>query len=124
MNATRDEPDTPVIQPAAPQLIALAVAMRPGWDPEDLDMAILAATQAGWDWERTAREVWRLAWTEDGSPASLRAACRSPFERPSGGGRVPARAGTGLPITPETRALVDAYRQHAAAANDQPGDAA
>lgn len=69
------------LRPAVPQLVALAAAMRTDWDSEDLDMAILAATQAGWEWERTAREVWRLLWTEDGSPASLRAACVSPLER-------------------------------------------
>ncbi len=67
-------------QPAAPQLVDLAVAMR-GWNRDDITAAMLAARQAGWDWERTAKEVWRLLWTEDGEPAALRAACRDPLRR-------------------------------------------
>lgn len=102
------------IQPAVPQLVALAAAMRPDWDAEDLDMAILAASQAGWEWERIAREVWRLAWIEDGSPASLRAACRSPLDRPQPGGW--AHAGSGAPRSEEVRAMLDAARSQCDAA--------
>lgn len=95
-------------QPAVPQLVALASAMRPDWDSEDLGMAILAASQAGWEWERIAREVWRLLWIEDGAPASLRAACRSPLDRPQPGGWTPAKSGA--PKSEEVRAMLDAAR--------------
>lgn len=103
------------LRPAVPQLVALAAAMRTDWDPEDLDMAILAATQAGWEWERIAREVWRLLFTEDGSPVSLRAACSRPHDRPAAAWK-PAPAGSGLPKADEVRALVEAAREAIGAA--------
>ena len=59
------------IQPAARELAALAYAMR-GWDPEHTMSAMIAAKNAGWDFERTAREVFRLLLLEDGDPAGLR----------------------------------------------------
>jgi len=64
------------IQPAARELTALAYAMR-GWDPEHTMSAMLAAKNAGWDFERTAREVFRLLLLEDGDPAALRHAAAS-----------------------------------------------
>lgn len=62
-------------------LIDLAAAMR-GWNPDDLEQALLAANQASWDFEgRTFPYVVRLLRAEDGTPAGLRHAAASPFGR-------------------------------------------
>jgi hypothetical protein len=66
------------IQPAARELAALAYAMR-GWDPEHTMAAMIAARNAGWDFERVFREVSRLLLLEDGEPAGLRHAAGSLF---------------------------------------------
>lgn len=69
------------IQPAAPQLAALAAAMR-GWDESDLAGAMIAAKNAGWDFEQVYREVTRLILIEDATPASLRHAAAHPLRKP------------------------------------------
>lgn len=66
------------IQPAARELASLAHAMR-GWDRDDLMGAMLAARNAGWDFERVFREVTRLLLIEDGNPAALRHAAANLF---------------------------------------------
>ena len=66
------------IQPAARELAALAYAMR-GWDPEHTMSAMIAAKNAGWDFERVFREVSRLLLLPDGEPAALRHAAASLF---------------------------------------------
>lgn len=68
------------LQPAVPELVRFAAATRTDWDADDLDAAILAALQAGWEWDEVYREVHRLLLIEDGSPASLRAKCKSVFK--------------------------------------------
>lgn len=62
------------IRSAAPELVSLAVAMRPDWDGERLQSALVAAYAAGWKWERTFREVARLLLIEDSGPNDLRIA--------------------------------------------------
>lgn len=69
------------IQPAAPQIIALAKVMRPDWDHDVLGAALLAAKNAGWTWIRTFNETARLLVDADGSPWDLRRAAASPTER-------------------------------------------
>lgn len=66
------------IQPAARELAALAQAMR-GWDEGELMGAMLAARNAGWDFEQTFREVARLLLLRDGDPAALRHAAAHPL---------------------------------------------
>ena len=101
------------IQPAARELAALAYAMR-GWDPEHTMAGMIAAKNAGWDFERTFREVTRLLLLEDGNPAALRHAAASllrPVESAPADG--PAAAATAREMYPVLR--------HRA---DPPGDAA
>jgi hypothetical protein len=69
-------------RPAWPQLAALAAAMRPGWDRTDLWDTILAVRNAGWSWKDTYREVMRLAWDKDETPATLRNSARKPGAAP------------------------------------------
>lgn len=64
--------------PAYPQLAALAAEMRPDWDKRDLWDAILAARSAGQSWREVYREVSRLVWAEDETPATLRNSARKP----------------------------------------------
>lgn len=73
------DPDAPwEPRPAYPQLHALACAMRPDWDPADLRDAMTAASHAGWPWRVLYREVTRLMWAADESPATLRNSARRP----------------------------------------------
>jgi hypothetical protein len=53
--------------------------MRPNWDHDVLESAILAAKNAGWTWDRTLAEVVRLMRTADASPFDLKAAAADPF---------------------------------------------
>lgn len=64
--------------PAYPQLAALAAEMRPDWSRKDLWDAILAARSAGQSWKDIYREVSRLVWAEDETPATLRNSARKP----------------------------------------------
>ena len=69
------------MEAAEPQLVALAVAMRPEWDHEVLSSAIVAAKNAGWTWKRTFRETTRLLADEHASPWDLKRAAASPLQR-------------------------------------------
>jgi hypothetical protein len=75
-----NEPE-PAIRAAPDELLALARAMRPHWDPGILDAALLAARQAGWSWDRTLAETVRLLRDPGGSPWDLKRAAASPLER-------------------------------------------
>ena len=109
------------IQPAARELAALAYAMR-GWDPEHTMSAMIAAKNAGWDFERTAREVFRLLMLEDGEPAALRHAAGS-LLRPVDS--KPADDGHRGELLSPVRAHLDAINAAKRAARDNPpGDAA
>lgn len=77
--------------PAFPQLAALAAAMRPDWGRQDLWDAILAARSAGQSWRDIYREVMRLAWDRDETPATLRNAARRPAAGVTTGPEVNAR---------------------------------
>ena len=67
-----------MIEPATPQLLDLAEAMRgPEWRDE-LEPALIAAHNAGWTWPRTVLEAVRMACDEDASPRDLTAAVRGP----------------------------------------------
>lgn len=68
-------------EPAIPQLLALARAMRPEWDHDVLGSAILAAKNAGWTWTRTFTETARLLTDEDASPWDLKRAAANPLRR-------------------------------------------
>lgn len=70
--------------PAYPELARLVAVMRPDWDRTDLWNSILAAQSAGWSWRDTYREVMRLAWDKDETPATLRNSARKPREAPPG----------------------------------------
>lgn len=77
-------PDVPWEPCAAyPQLAALASEMRPDWDRRDLWDAMLAARSAGWAWRDVYREVMRLAWAEEETPATLRNSARRPQASPA-----------------------------------------
>jgi hypothetical protein len=67
------------IQPATGELQALAAAMRPDWDRDQLAQAILAAKNAGWTFEQVFRYVVRLLVREDAAPAELRHAAANPL---------------------------------------------
>ncbi len=68
--------------PAWAQLHALARVMRPDWDQEDLKDAMIGAQNAGWSWRDVYREVMRLAWDKDETPATLRSSARRPLTAP------------------------------------------
>jgi hypothetical protein len=63
---------------AYPQLAALAAQMRPDWSKRELWDAILAVRTAGWAWRDVFREVNRLAWDKDETPATLLNSARRP----------------------------------------------
>jgi hypothetical protein len=81
------EPD---ICAAPDELVALARKMRPHWDHDVLEAAILGAKNAGWTWDRTLAEVVRLMRDADASPFDLKAAAADPFR--SAESRTPAWA--------------------------------
>lgn len=64
--------------PAYRELHALACAMRPDWNTNDLHDAMTAVHQAGWGWKDVFREVARLVLAEDETPATLRNSARRP----------------------------------------------
>jgi hypothetical protein len=64
------------------ELHALAAAMRPAWNATELHDAMTAAHQAGWPWKVVYREVMRLAWAEEETPATLRNSARRPRASP------------------------------------------
>ena len=76
---------------AYPQLLALACAMRPDWDRDDLRDAMTAVHHAGWPWRDVYREVSRLIWAEDETPATLRNSARRPRISGATGPEVNAR---------------------------------
>ena len=72
------------IQPATSELQALAAAMRPDWNRDQLGQAILAAKNAGWTFEQVFRYITRLLVREDADPAELRHAAAHPIKAPEG----------------------------------------
>lgn len=81
--------DKPLIQEAPQELLALAVAVRPDWNPEETWNALLAARTAGWAWTRTVHETVRLMLVPDGEPSGLRHAARAPLARSEPGKLAP-----------------------------------
>lgn len=78
-----NDPESPwEPRPAYPELHALAAAMRPAWNSTELRDAMTAAHQAGWPWKDVYREVMRLAWAEEETPATLRVSARRPQASP------------------------------------------
>lgn len=75
----------PPIQPAKDALVALAREMRPRWDADEFEAALLGAGNAGWTWEVTCRQVFRMLLDPEAEPRDLRAAARSPSCGPGGG---------------------------------------
>lgn len=73
--------ETPDIHAAPAELLALARAVRPEWDHDILEAAILGAKNAGWTWTRTLLETVRLMADPEGSPWDLKRAAASPVER-------------------------------------------
>lgn len=71
------------LRPAFHELLALATASRPDWDWEETRDSMMAAKNAGWEWEAVFREVIRLILAEDETPATLRNSARRP-RRPLG----------------------------------------
>jgi len=65
-------------RPAYAQLHALACEMRPDWDPVGLRDAMTAVFNAGWPWRDVYREVARLMWAREETPATLRNSARRP----------------------------------------------
>jgi hypothetical protein len=80
-------------RPAYAQLLALALAleMRPDWNRTELRDAMTAVHLAGWAWKDVFREVNRLAWAEDETPATLRNSARRPVPAQASGPEVNAR---------------------------------
>jgi len=117
VNASRDEPDAPVLKPAVPQLLLLAEVCRPDWDCNVLADAITAAEIAGWSWDRILAETVRLIRSPEGSPWDLKRAAADPLKREE-------PAPKGRPRNPEylaARAAIEAmdplpeHRGHSAA---------
>ena len=71
-------------QPAYPELLALACAMRPDWDRDDLRNAMTAAHAANVPWRDVFREITRLAWAEDETPVTYRNSLRQVPAAPTG----------------------------------------
>jgi hypothetical protein len=84
---------TPAFEPSSayPELLALAAAMRPDWNRTELRDAMTAVHLAGWAWKDVFREVNRLAWAEDETPATLRNSARRPVPAQASGPEVNAR---------------------------------
>jgi hypothetical protein len=78
-------------RPAYAQLLALALEMRPDWNRTELRDAMTAVHLAGWPWKDVFREVNRLAWAEDETPATLRNSARRPVPAQASGPEVNAR---------------------------------
>ena len=69
------------IQPATQQLLDLAAEMRPGWDRDQLALALVACHNAGWDWTRTLTAAVRLLCDVKAVPHDLAVAARKPTDR-------------------------------------------
>lgn len=73
------------VRDAWEQLQWLACQMRSDWDAEDSWAALWACQTANWPFEKAAREVWRLIWDPDGTPAELLFAARDTRPQPRRG---------------------------------------
>ncbi len=69
------------IHPAQPELLAVAAAMRPGWDQRDLSGALAAAGANGWPWPRAFLAAARLLADPKATPRDLLAEVVGPLER-------------------------------------------
>jgi hypothetical protein len=61
----------PEVRRAVVPLIALAVEVRPDWRRADVQGAIIAAANAGWEWPRVLVEVARLLTDVGAVPRDL-----------------------------------------------------
>lgn len=105
-------------------LLAFAEAIRGEEWAAELSLAIVAVTNAGWEWERIGRHACRLIFTGDAVPRDLAEAARDPLR--------PAAVATGAPpasvagdlaaARARAEAASERYRQRVAA--DQDGGAA
>lgn len=68
------------VHSAPQQLISLAAEMRPDWDPDQLQHALMAAKAANWSWARTFMLTARLLADENASPRDLAAEARNPLK--------------------------------------------
>jgi hypothetical protein len=77
-----DEPSRPSpLMMATAQLLELASAVRgPAWR-DQLAPALVAAQDAGWDWERRGRAACRLIFDASAEPRALTDATRDPVKR-------------------------------------------
>lgn len=66
------------IQRAQPELLTFAEAARGEEWAGELALALTAAANAGWAWERAGLYACRLIFTEDASPRDLTEAVRNP----------------------------------------------
>lgn len=104
------------IREAPRELLALAVAVRPDWDPDDTWNALLAARAAGWDFPGTLRETIRLLLQDDSEPHDLRYAAKAPAVRePPGSLPAALRA----QVLDRCGQVTEALRQHER--RDEPG---
>lgn len=71
------------INPATPQLIDLAAAMRPDWDESDLRGALASAVSNGWPFGKACLAAVRLLCEPGSEARDLLAEVRSPVEKPS-----------------------------------------
>jgi hypothetical protein len=90
------------INPATPQLLDLAAAMRPDWDRDQLSLALVAVRNAGWPWTRTFMAAARLLCDVKAVPRDLAVAARSPLER-----TVPADPDVAAAALADMRAIVE-----------------
>lgn len=72
----------PTIQRAVPQLVDLAVRVRPDWREADLRAVIAGAATIGMTWEQTLVGLARLMVDEHAHPRELIPDSRDPLRRP------------------------------------------
>lgn len=76
--------DPPVIERATPELLALALAVRPDWRERDVSGAIAAAALDGQSWPRVLAALPRLMADPAASPRDLVPDSRSPLRKGPG----------------------------------------
>lgn len=70
----------PQLQPCIQALLDCAQTGRPDIDRGDLESALIACHEAGWDWPRTFIAA-AVMLAKGGQPYELRDACRDPLKR-------------------------------------------
>jgi hypothetical protein len=81
------KPDEILICPATKELVALARAVRPTWDEQELRVALAVCVTQGWAWPKILRYTVNMLTVADATPRSIMDAAQVPF---SGG---PVRRG-------------------------------